>query len=190
MSGKAAGAATGARGGGRRELVERLERLEAELAEAGAALVELGPERLPGLHLAVEVAGHRALLPAARVCEVLRLVATRPLPGAPPEVLGTFSLRGAAVTALDLGRCLGADREPELDAVLVVLGGARLLAVLVDRVLAVEERADLLQEPPSPERGGAWAGARLAAGLCRWRDEVVPLLDVPALLHRLEDARA
>lgn len=189
MSEAESGAGEGRREG-REELVRRLERLEAELAQAGAALVALGPERLPGLHLAVEVAGHRALLPASRVCEVLRLVATRPVPGAPPEVLGTFALRGGPVTVLDLARCLGTTREPELDAVIVVLAGARPVGLLVDRVLAVEERAELLQGAPETGGAGPWSGARLSAGLCRWRDELLPLLDVAPLVRRVEDAPA
>lgn len=185
---EAAGDAPGADGGKRRELVRLLEGLERELAQAEAALIALGPERLSGLHLAVEVAGHRALLPASRVRTVVPLVATHPIPDAPGEVLGTFVLRGAPVTVLDLARRLGIEREPALDAAIVVLGGVRAVGLLVDRVLAVEDRAELVQGCAPPDEESAWTGARLVAGLCRWRGEVLPLLDLRPLTRALEDA--
>lgn len=174
--------------GRRRDLVVRLERLEGELVETVAALISLGPERIAGLVLAVEVAGRRALLPAGRVRSVLPVLAMHPVPDAPPEVIGTFALRGLAVTVIDLARRLGVVREPSLEAQIVVLGGARLVGVLVDRVLAVEEGVEVVQGRP-PEGEEAWAGTRLVPALCRWRDEVLPLLE-PAAIVRCAEGEA
>jgi purine-binding chemotaxis protein CheW len=178
----------GGSSGRRRELVERVERLEGELAVAEAELAALGPEAIPGLHLAVDVAGRRALLPAGRVREIVRFLAVEPLPVAPPAVLGTFVLRGEPVTVLDLARVVGVEREPSLDATIVVFGGAPAVGVLVDAVLSVELEARRAQGKETDETGGAW-GAGLVAGLCRWREGVLPLLHVPTLLRAAEGPR-
>ncbi len=183
--GGASAEGAGTLGARRREIVRTLERLEEELAGAEAALLALGDEPLRMLHLAVEAAGRRALLPAGRVREVLRVVATQPVPGAPPEVLGTFVLRGTPVTVLDLARLLGVVREPSLDAHIVVLGGARAVGILVDRVLAVEDEARVASGG-STEETAPWSGGLLLGALCRWGDQVLPLLDPVSLVRHVE----
>jgi purine-binding chemotaxis protein CheW len=167
--------------------VRTLQRLQGELAETEAALLSLGADELPGIHLVVEVSGHLAALPGGRVRMVVPLLATQPVPEAPPEVLGTFVLRGALVTVLDLARRLGIQREPSLDAAIVVLGGARATGVLVDRVLAIEERLELLQGGGGEDEG-PWTGTRLVAGLCRWNGRILPILHVGALVGPLVEA--
>jgi purine-binding chemotaxis protein CheW len=186
VSETADGAAEAGSGERRRALVSRVERLASELSTAEAELLALGGEPLPGLHLAVEAAGQRAVLPAGRIREVVPLLATAPVPGAPPAVLGTFLLRGAPVTVLDVSRVLGVEREPALEAQIVVLGGARAVGLLVDRVLAVLDRAVLVEGPPPAAEEGAFERARLVAGLCRFGDALLPLLHVGALLRALE----
>lgn len=188
MSGTAGEGSKAGDGARRRDLARQLERLEGELAETEAALLALGADPLPGLHLVVQVAKHRAVLPASRVRTVVPLLALHPVPDAPHEVVGTFVLRGAPVTVLDLARRLGVDREPTLDAAIVVLGGARAVGVLVDRVLAVEEGVQLVQGRPPRDDEGPWTAARLVAGLCGWRGEILPLLELRSLVGGLEEA--
>ncbi len=168
-------------------LQRRLADLASELHRVERDLVALGPgERLPGLHLLVEAAGHRALVAASEVQEIVRLVAFAPIPGAPRHALGTFVFRGRPVVALDLASFLSVARVPSLDAHVVVLGGARALGLVVDGVRAVVD-APLLVEG---EAASAWGGTRLVAGLCRVGDEALPLLGLGALARAVEEAPA
>jgi purine-binding chemotaxis protein CheW len=166
------------------DLRRRLAALDAERDRLQAELVALGPgEPLPGLHLAVEVAGRRALLPAGRVLEVVPLVPFSPLPRPVPHVRGAFLYRGQPAVALDLASLTGVPREPDLDAHLVVLASHRPFALLVDR-------AQPLPDPPVVAPGGAdagdlWRGSALVAALCRCGAEVVPLLATAALERAL-----
>lgn len=145
--------------------------------EVQARLLALGGETLPGLHLVMEAMGHRALLPASRVLEVVRLVATRPLVGARKEVRGTFICRGAPVVVVDLCRMLGATAEPPLDAQIVVLSGTPAVGLLVDRVPRLVESPQLFQGDVARSTPERWRGSGLLAGLCVDGGEVVPLLD-------------
>jgi len=96
------------------DVVAELRRLEAELARAHAAMASCPRgTRLPGAYLVLEAGGSRALAPAAQVEEVVRVVATTPLPGAPDEVLGTFVHRGRTTVAVD--RVAGIVDGPEVE---------------------------------------------------------------------------
>jgi hypothetical protein len=102
-------------------------------------------------------------------------------------VLGSFVHRGTAVIAIDLARWLGAEREPELDAHLVVLGAARPFALLVDRVAAVVDGPEVV----GPRDGAdPWHGSGLAAAWCRVGDEVLPLLRLAPFAAMLEELGA
>jgi purine-binding chemotaxis protein CheW len=166
------------------DLRRRLAALDAERDRLQAELVALGPgEPLPGMHLSVEVAGRRALLPASRVLEVVPLVPFSPLPSPVPHAPGAFLYRGQPAVALDLASLAGEPRVPDLDAHLVVLASHRPFALLVDRVRP-------LAHPPVVAPGDAavpdsWRGSPLVAALCRCGDEVVPLLATGALERAL-----
>ncbi len=157
-------------------LVAELRRLEEALQRTQGELLALGGERIPGLHLVVEAAGRRALLSSARVVEIVRLVATEPLVGAPRWVLGTFVCRGGPVVAYDLAAHLGVEREPALDAQIVVLAGVPAFGLVVDRI-------ERLVEGPRTYQGGAealpdaWKGSPLVAGLCIEAGQVLPVID-------------
>ena len=159
----------------RAALVERLCLLEEELARAQVALAAVGGEALPGLHLVVEAAGRRALLPASRVREIVRLVATEPVPGAPPALLGTFVCRGVPVVAVDLAGLLGVHRVPGLDAQIAVLTGTPAVGLVLDRIQGLHERPVL--HAAGREALAGWEGSRLVVGLCTVGGEVLPLLD-------------
>lgn len=160
----------------RRALLDELRAVERQWLQVRAGLAELGPgERLPGLHLRVQVAGGQALVPAARIAEIARVVACDPVPGAPPWLLGAFVWRGAPALAVDLGTRLGAPPMTSLDAVMVILDGAPPVALLVDEVTGLSEDpviGDVSREGPN---------ATLFAGTCRADDGAVPLLAVDVL---------
>jgi purine-binding chemotaxis protein CheW len=170
---------------GRRDRVlERLRELEGEMARLQAeAATHAVRAPLPGAYVVLEANGQHALAPAAQVGEVLRLVETTPLPGAPREVLGTFLHRGRPVVAIDLARAIGADREPRLDAHLVVFATSRPFALVVDRVRAVVERPEVA----AGEAPEAWSGTGLVAALCATSDGVVPLLRLTRFTALVEE---
>jgi len=131
-------------------------------------------ETLPGLHLVVEAAGRRALLAAAHVLEIVRLVALEPRPGAPEALLGTFTWRGVPVVAVDLAALLGVRRQPALDAQIAVLAGTPAAGLVLDRVHGLLERPVRHPEAAPPV---GWEAAGLVEGLCTAGGEVLPLLD-------------
>lgn len=163
-------------------LEEEIVRLRRELATLGADL------RLPGLYLTVEVAGATALLPVEAVMEVVRLVAIEPLPAAQPHVRGTMLYRGTPAVVVDLAALLGVKREPELDAHLVVCGGARTVAVLVDRVRDLVESPVLVDGAVTGDDSIPWDKTGLMAGLCRTSEGIRPLLRASAILAATEVA--
>jgi purine-binding chemotaxis protein CheW len=165
------------------DLRRRLAALDAERERVHAELVALGPgEPLPGMHLGVDVAGRRALLPASRVLEVVPLVPFSPLPRSAPHALGTFIYRGQPAVALDLASLAGAPRMPDLDAHLVVMASHRPFALLVDRVRPLAHSPVVA---PGDAAAEGWRGSPLVAALCRCGDEVVPLLSTAALERAL-----
>jgi purine-binding chemotaxis protein CheW len=166
----------------RADLVARLRQLEGQLQEVQARLLALGGEALPGMHLVVEAAGRSALLPAARVQEVVRIVALTPLVGAAPEVSGTFVCRGAPVVVVDLARALGAEGEPGLDAQIVILAGTPAVGLLVEGVPRLVEDPKLFAGDVAAATPEGWRGSRLVAGLCIDGGEVLPVLDPAPLL--------
>jgi purine-binding chemotaxis protein CheW len=167
------------------ELRRRLAALDAERDRLQAELVALGPgEPLPGMHLAIEVAGRRALLPAGRVLEVVLLVPFSPLPRPLPHVRGAFLYRGQPAVVLDLASLAGVPREPDLDAHLVVLASDRPFALLVDRARPLPHTP--VVAPGGADAGDPWRGSALVAALCSCGGEVVPLLATAALEGALE----
>jgi chemotaxis signal transduction protein len=158
----------------RRDLERRAQALERELFSVRDQLRRLGSDVLPGQFLEAEVTGLRFLVPVAAVREVAWLVALEPASGAPPWVAGTFSYRGETCAAVDLARRLGTEREPPLDAKLLVLSATRPVAAIVDRVVGLVQDPRLL--PDSAEGGAPFAG------VCERGTEFLPLLDPEALV--------
>ena len=161
----------------RAELVTQLRRLEQELQEVQGRLLAMGSGTLPGIHLVIEAAGRRALLSSARVSEVVRLVATTPLAGAPAQVRGTFVFRGTPVIAVDLRKILGARDDPGLDAQIVILAGTPAVGLVVDYVPRLLENPKLYEGDLVAGMPEGWRSSRLAAGLCLDGEEVLPVLD-------------
>ncbi len=141
---------------------------------AGApARAASGPdEALPGLHLAVEAGGRRALLAARQVLEMVRLVALAPAAAGHPASLGTFRWRGQPVEALDLAALLGVGREPALDAQIAVLATTPPVGLVLDRVRGLHER---------PVAAPAAGGPGLAPVFGEVGGERLPLLNPRAL---------
>jgi purine-binding chemotaxis protein CheW len=167
----------GARGT-RAALVAEVRRHEEALRRAHRELLAAGGERLPGIHLVFTAGGLSGVLPTAKVVEVVRLVATTPLAGAPPHVLGTFVCRGEPVVAVDLAALLaGVRREPPIDAEIVVLAGVPAVGLVVDRVQRIVDGPVLFDGDAALATPAGWRGSPLVVGLCVDGGEVLPLVD-------------
>jgi purine-binding chemotaxis protein CheW len=109
----------------------------------------------------------RLALPSACVVEVARMVATAPLPGAPPIVEGAIGYRGTVVPVLDLRRRLGlpARGVDPADHLVVIRTDGRRVALRVDRALGLVsiDRASLVPAERLARGVGRIAGAWLSS---------------------------
>lgn len=170
-------------------LLERAAELERELLEIERMLGVAGAGTpRPGAHLVVEAGGQHALLPAAAVAQIARLVEFTPIPGSPPAVLGGFVWRGRPAIALDLATVLApggpaappqGSLELDLDKHLVIVAGARALGVLVDRVQQVVDAP--LRVDAATERDLPTLRSELIAGWCNVGGWILPLVSIPAM---------
>src|SRR5262245_54805748 len=95
--------------------------------------------------LLFELAARRCAVLARDVVEFVRAVEIRPLPHAPLVVEGIIDLRGEIVPVLDIRsrfRLAARPLQPS-DHFLVVIAGARKVALRVDRALSLLELATL-----------------------------------------------
>ncbi len=169
------------------ELQQRLKALQAEFARVQSELASVGAgEELPGQYLVVEIEGFSGALSSASVAEIVRLVATRPLPKSPRHVLGTFNYRGEPVLALDLAAFLGRQGEPPLDSHVLVLRGSPPRAVVVDRVRTLVEAPLVARAPDGGTQDARYFTTNLVAGLVQVDSQLLPLLNVEPLLEGVE----
>ncbi len=96
------------------------------------------------------------------------MVAIRPLPGTPPELLGAINVRGMPMLVLDIRQRLGLPPIPPtpVSPLLILELGAKRLALLVDHVNGV------VQVPTMPD----------VSGLVRLGDDLSVLLRPDDLL--------
>jgi purine-binding chemotaxis protein CheW len=128
-----------------------------------------------------ELAGQSYGVPILSVHEVLAEAEIEPVPGAPAPVLGVINLRGSIVTVIDLRQRLGLPSPVDtIGGPLIVFdAGTESIAARVDRVADVRRIADAAIKPPA--RTGS-SGCHAVRGLVARAEELVTLLDVPALL--------
>jgi purine-binding chemotaxis protein CheW len=130
-------------------------------------------------------------LNALRVREIIRPVATSPVPKSPKHVLGVINLRGKIVPVVDLRIKfdLPFAGRTERTCIVVVEAGPELkqIGLMVDEVqevvtLNVEE----IQETPS---FGTNADLSYVSGLAKAKDSLMILLDVDRLVAESQSAR-
>jgi chemotaxis-related protein WspB len=133
----------------------------------------------------------RYAFPARDVKEVLPLVSTKALPGAPPGIVGLVNFRGAAVPVLDLCQlALGRPSAWRVSTRLLIVsypqpgGGERLLGVMVERA------TETASFPPEAFRpvGVAINGARYLGPVAQDARGLIQRVEVAALLS--DDVRA
>ena len=127
----------------------------------------------------------RVAIDLAAVREILRMVALKALPGAPPGVIGVLSLRGETIAVIDLEQRLpaGDATAPGIDHHLVVLSGTA-----VPLAIAVAEVVDIEALPAADWRTAADAlppGVPVS-GVARFGADPVAVLDPGVLLEKGE----
>ncbi|MGH9459160.1 MAG: chemotaxis protein CheW [Thermoanaerobaculia bacterium] len=135
----------------------------------------------------VDVDAQRYGLPLASVERVERAVEITPLPNAPEIVIGVISIRDRVVPVFDFRRRLRIpSKEIALeDQMVLARAGARLVALLVDRVSAVvgaDEAARIAPEEVLPD-------LRHVAGIVKMEGGLVVIHDLDAFLSAEEEAR-
>lgn len=166
-------------------LLARLKRLESETSGVLRELRDTPEVELPGPHLVLGAGAREVLLSAASVLEIARAVALQPVAGAAPAVAGSFTYRGRARFAVELGALLEdrAAHPPHLESHLVLLGTSRPLALLVDRVQAVVTGVRLVAADAGPS---TLSREGLSPLMARHGAKVAPLLDATLLDAWLE----
>jgi purine-binding chemotaxis protein CheW len=107
------------------------------------------------VHLVAQRAGQRFALPVTSVREVLLMPELEPVPLAPPELLGSFQLRGEIVPVVHPDALLAIENQETSPAVLALLHEHDAICALAfDRVLGVVSLSpsDLLPHPLSQQR--------------------------------------
>lgn len=107
------------------------------------------------VHLIAQRAGQRFSLPVSSVREVLPLPELEPVPLAPPELLGSFQLRGEIVPVVRPDSYLAIESPETSPTVLALLQERDAICGLAfDRVLGVVSlsASDLLPHPLSQQR--------------------------------------
>jgi purine-binding chemotaxis protein CheW len=132
------------------------------------------------LYLIVQIAGQRAVLPAAFVESVVEVDEIAPVPCAPAHVFGLFALRSRVLTVIDTIAALGGDRSApgEKQAVIVHVDGHLygLLVDDVDDVIAIEG----VPTQPRALLSNGWA--RYSNGVFEHDGEPLLLIDVAAMI--------
>ncbi len=135
------------------------------------------------LYLLFQLDSARFALPAREVHEVLPLVSTRALPGAPAGVVGLINYRGEAVPVLDVALVvLGRPSARRVSTRLLVVGHP---AAPGQRLALVAERATgLVAKNPGEFRpaGVPLTGARYLGPVAQDADGMIQQVDVAGLL--------
>jgi purine-binding chemotaxis protein CheW len=117
----------------------------------------------------------RLALPLLMVERVLRMVAITPLPDAPGWVVGMLNLHGRLLPVVDLRLRLGRSFRPyHVDDRLIVLDlHGQAMALVVDQV---QDMSNIQPQQYETAPGGG-AASGILAGVIRWNDELIPVLD-------------
>ena len=136
---------------------------------------DLGARR----YLFFQAGGERFGVPVDRVQGAAKLRQVVELPGAPAGYAGLTMVRGEPIGVLDALKAIAgasppAEREgPKGDVLILLEGEAR--ALLVQRIVSIEEVLATAIEPPTP-------GRPMVTGCVTSNGEAVQLIDVDAVL--------
>lgn len=128
------------------------------------------------------LANHIFALDIRFVREVVEVGSVSPIPLAPAEVLGLFSVRGGILPLISLAALLGLADGAGSSRAVVVRHGERQVALAVTEVLGLETLEVLPLTNSSVSLGvpGEYLSEQVI-----WRSEPVPALAVPVILQVL-----
>jgi chemotaxis signal transduction protein len=130
-------------------------------------------------YLLIRASGDQYGLPIGDVVEVVDDAKTKPVPGGQPAVRGVARIRGRMLPVVHLGALLGKQppTERETRTVVVMRCGTRRVAFEVDDADAVIRDRPI---PAPPGENSPWA-----AGVARYNQALIPILDMDMLNERL-----
>lgn len=135
-------------------------------------------------YVLIRLRGREFAVAIGDVVEVLRMAAVRPLPEAPPWIIGVLNLRGRGVPIMDLSRRFNMEArpiDPEM-AIVVVRVDRHEVGLIVDEVLDV---VDL--DPERTDLGGNVLGvAPIFSALAHAGDRSILVLDLPRIVAASE----
>lgn len=126
-------------------------------------------------------------VPSASVREIMRYRAYTPVPGAPPQLPGIVSQRGAILPVVDLRALLGlAEIELTRSARLVVAQHGEIdMCLLVEAVFDLDTLSiEVIDHPPTALEAGR---ARFLRGVVQHGDRPVALLDLEVVIASLRE---
>ncbi|MBU6475941.1 MAG: chemotaxis protein CheW [Alphaproteobacteria bacterium] len=135
--------------------------------------------------LTATVAGQTFGIPVLQVQDVLGEQKVTRVPLARKEIAGSLNLRGRVVTAINLRHKLGMPEKPaEMKTMYVVVEHkGELYSLIVDSVGEVLSLPDKDFEKTPATLEASWRA--LAIGIYRLKEELLVILDVPAMLEAL-----
>ncbi len=133
--------------------------------------------------LTIYIAGQLFGIPVLQVQDVLGTQRVTRIPLAPPEVAGALNLRGRIVTAIDVRKRLGIEKEDDQTQKMsvVVEHKNELFSLIIDRVGDVLslQQSDFESNPPTLDP--VWKDISL--GIYRLKEELLVVLDVAKVLN-------
>jgi purine-binding chemotaxis protein CheW len=117
------------------------------------------------VHVRVRAGGEHYALPVSGVREIADFDQVTPVPGAPDEVLGIWSLRGDVVAVIDLAAMLGLRPAAEPDRIVVAEGARARAGITVESVLDVAALPAALEPADSSYLTGATLIERVPVGV-------------------------
>jgi purine-binding chemotaxis protein CheW len=144
----------------------------------------------PGQYLTFLVAGEEYATPVGRLREVVSFTGATRVPAAPAWIRGVMNLRGRVVPVIDLAVKLGRPETIVTSWACVLLvdvlleGEPAALCLLTERVgQVIELSAEDLRPAPA---FGTRVHARYLAGLGRFQERLLPVLDIERVLALAE----
>jgi purine-binding chemotaxis protein CheW len=150
---------------------------------------------LSGKYMTFKVATEEYGVAILKVRELIGLMDITHVPQTPDWVRGVINLRGKVIPVADLRLKLGMPQtEPTDQTVIIVVQlvsavGTAIMGVLVDEVLEVLDIRPHQIEPP-PSFGSSAADSSFILGVGKAEKRVIFLLDIDAILHPEDAARA
>lgn len=137
--------------------------------------------------LTIIIAGQRFGIPVLQVQDVLGHQKVTKIPLAPPEVAGSLNLRGRIVTAIDVRRRMGLEKNEDETSQMgvVVEKGNELYSLIIDRVgdVMALNSSEIENNPATLDP--LWH--EVSAGIYRLENELLVLMDIDKFLDIVKE---